>query len=79
MHAICECVGGTGVKTIPFQKGAKSYALHHVTFSDPDRRSIGFNDDWGNFYIRSLNEIARNAERVATKSAEASSDNERGL
>lgn len=63
MMAICECVGGVEVKKIPVQTPTKSYHLHHIVMDDPDRRSIGLNDDWRNFYVRSLNEVMSNVER----------------
>lgn len=63
MNAICECMGGKEVRKMPINTPTKSYHLHHVVTSDPDARSIGLNDDWGNFYVRSLNEVLRNVER----------------
>ena len=63
MMAICECVGGVEVKKIPVQTPTKSYHLHQVVLDNPDRRSIGLNDDWRNFYVRSLNEVLTNVER----------------
>lgn len=62
MMAICECVGGEEVRKIPVQTPTKSYHLHHVVMSDPSKRSIGLNDDWRNFYVRSLQEVMANLE-----------------
>jgi hypothetical protein len=75
MMAICECVGGDEVRKIPVTTPHKSYNLHHVVFSDPEKRSIGLNDSWRNFYVRSLNEITQSVERTKSNATDLSEEN----